>query len=57
LSADVKASNRAEFPETAKIVDRFRAVFGPGVRLIWAEENGKTIGKVPESVQNRDGNA
>lgn len=43
--ADSRASNRAAFPETARMVDELRAVFGPGVALIWAEENGQTIGK------------
>jgi hypothetical protein len=40
-----RAGNRAAFPETAKIVDLFRAEFGDGVQLIYAEENGATIGK------------
>lgn len=48
----VRASNRAEFPETSRIVDKFRAEFGPGVKLVYAEENGKTIGKKPEPATN-----
>lgn len=38
------ASNRAAFPETARIVDDLRAVFGQDVKLVWAEENGRTLG-------------
>ena len=38
------ASNRANFPDTAEIVDRLSAVFGP-VKVLHAVENGKEIGK------------
>lgn len=41
------ADNRAAFPATAAVVDNFRAIFGDGVKLIFAEEGGKTIGKKP----------
>lgn len=41
------ADNRAAFPATALIVDEFRVVFGEGVRLIYSEEGGKTIGRKP----------
>lgn len=40
-----RSSNRAAFPETAKLVDELRGVFGPGVKLVWAEESGLTIGE------------
>lgn len=43
-----RAANRVAFPEASRIVDEFRRVFGPGVRLIWWSENGLTIGKIPE---------
>ncbi len=47
-----KADNRASFPFTASVVDELREIFGPGVRVQWAEENGKTIGtRGPEGVQ------
>lgn len=47
-----RSSNRAAFPETAKLVDELRDVFGPGVKLVWAEENGRTIGeKGPDGVE------
>jgi len=36
---------RAEFPESAAAADMFRELFGPGVRLVYAEENGKTVGR------------
>ena len=36
---------REEFPQTAKIVDLFRKHFGAGVKVRWAEENGKTVGR------------
>ena len=43
--------NRAAFPETARIVDELRDIFGPGVKLIWDQENGREIGKkMPEGV-------
>jgi len=37
--------NRRNFPLTAALLDEFRAVFGSGVKLIWARENGREIGK------------
>lgn len=40
-----RADNRSAFPETAKIVDAFREQFGSDVRLLYAEEGGKTVGK------------
>lgn len=36
------ASNRALMPATAEIVDESREIFGAGVTLNWAQENGKT---------------
>lgn len=36
---------RAEFPLSAESADLFRDLFGDGVRLVYAEENGKTIGR------------
>lgn len=41
------ANNRAAFPATAAIVDAFRAEFGDGVKLIHAEEGGRTVGRKP----------
>lgn len=40
-----RQSNRAAFPETASLVDELRDVFGPGVKLVWADENGRQIGQ------------
>jgi hypothetical protein len=37
--------NRAAFPGTAEAIDNLRAVFGPGVKLLHATENGRSIGK------------
>lgn len=37
--------NRERMPETAALVDAWRAVFGPGLRLLWARENGIEVGK------------
>lgn len=39
------AQNRQKFPFAAQIVDELRAEFGAGVTLVYAEENGQTIGK------------
>lgn len=51
-SDDSKAQNRASFPFTASVVDALREVFGPGVRVQWAKENGFTIGeRGPDGVQ------
>ena len=29
----------------AAVLDHYRKLFGPDVKLLWAEENGQTIGK------------
>lgn len=47
---DERATNRASFPEAARVVDEFRSVFGQGAKLLWWQENGKTIGQVPDDV-------
>lgn len=41
------AKNRAEFPATAQILDEFRKEFGDGVKLLYAVEAGREIGKKP----------
>ena len=43
--------NRREFPETAKMIDEFRRVFGP-VKVRWAVENGKVIGNIPPDAES-----
>lgn len=41
------AKNRAEFPAAAAILDEFRQVFGNKVKLVYASEAGREIGKRP----------
>jgi hypothetical protein len=42
---------RERFPQTAAIVDEYRAVFGPGVKVKWIKEAGVEMGrKGPEGV-------
>jgi hypothetical protein len=41
---DRAAQMRADFPQMAKVVDDYRAVFGD-VRVKWLMENGKEVGK------------
>lgn len=41
---DRREQNRRAFPDTAEIVDRLSAVFGP-VKVLHAVESGKEIGK------------
>lgn len=38
------AANRAAMPETARIVDAFRAAFGPGVIVLYAKEGEVEVG-------------
>jgi hypothetical protein len=38
--------NRADFPMAAMLLDELKKHFGEGVKLVYASENGKTIGKV-----------
>jgi hypothetical protein len=51
-SGIARADNRANFPATARLLDEFKKEFGDDqVKLIFAEEGGKTIGKkLPEPV-------
>lgn len=42
-----RSDNRAAFPATAAVVDEFRAAFGTDVKLVFAEEGGRTIGRKP----------
>lgn len=42
------AANRANFPYAAGVMDELRKQFGPGVRLVYAEENGQTLGRKPD---------
>ncbi len=39
-----RARNRAAFPKTAAIFDHWNALF-PGCRLLWAEEDGRELGR------------
>lgn len=48
-------ANRAAMPETAAIVADYRRVFGAGVRLLWAVENGRELGRGPRSGGLTDG--
>lgn len=41
-----RENNRRDFPTMAKVRDQFDAIFGP-CKTIWAEENGKIIGRKP----------
>ena len=43
--------NRSEFPNAAAIVDEFKKHFGDGVKLLYAAENGKSIGN-PSAGEN-----
>lgn len=45
----VAEKNRRDFPAMSKFLDHFTPVFGP-CRVIYAEESGKSIGKLPEGV-------
>lgn len=45
MSQDKAAANRALFPHAAQVVDEMRSVFGPGVRLEYAAEGGREVGR------------
>ena len=46
--------NRADFPFATGVIDALRAEFGPGVRLVYAEENGRTLGRKPDDSKFRN---
>lgn len=39
---------RERMPFTSLIVDRYREIFGPGIKVIWAKEGDFEVGKIPE---------
>lgn len=43
-------ANRARFPEFSKVVDEYRAVFGPDVKVLWCREGTEIAGIQPEEV-------
>ena len=47
--------NRAVFPQAAKFLDDFRAVFGEGVKMGYAAENGAEIGSIKRAKFEIDG--
>lgn len=40
---------RENFPKCSSIADEFRAVFGPGVKVLAMSEDGKQIGKFSDN--------
>lgn len=42
---NARERNRADFPHAAQRMDELREVFGEGVRLVWAMEGSKAVGK------------
>lgn len=54
-AAALAAKNRAQMPLTAAVMDEFRAIFGPGCRLVHAVEGSEVRGAPgPEGVQATD---
>lgn len=49
---DARTRNREQFPSAAELMDQF-AEFEP--KLIYAEENGRSIGKKPSTTDSLDG--
>lgn len=44
-----KEKLRQCMPSVSKVVDEFRSIFGPGVRVLWAKEGEFEAGKIPTS--------
>lgn len=42
-----REQNRKDFPFAAARMDEARKLFGDGVKLVWAKENGKSVGNAP----------
>ena len=42
---DAREDNRKTMPDTAELVDKFRAAFGDGVKVLWAQEGDREVGK------------
>lgn len=39
---------RERMPITSLIVDRYRAIFGAGIKVVWAKEGEFEVGKLPQ---------
>jgi hypothetical protein len=51
--SEQRSQNRERFPFAAARVDELRAVFGPGVKLLYASENGDSIGRSTDTLRGR----
>jgi len=52
LTDAAKQKNRDVFPFAAAKLDELRLIFGDTTRIVWAEENGQTVGnKGPDGVR------
>lgn len=47
--------NRSRMPATAREVDAFRAKFGAGVRVLYAQEGDQEIGTQPDHGRSMSG--
>ena len=43
--------NRKDFPQLAGMVDEFRRIFGPDVKLVAGIERGREVGKVDDKLR------
>ncbi|MDP2026432.1 hypothetical protein [Sulfuriferula sp.] len=50
-----REQNRAAFQFAAEKMDELRAVFGAGVKLVWAREGGREIGHRRQDEKNNSG--
>ena len=52
MTEAAKQNNRDAFPFAAAKLDELRLIFGETTRIVWAEENGQTVGnKGPDGVR------
>jgi hypothetical protein len=51
---DQAKANRERMPQTAAIVDAFRAAFGPDVHVLWAREGDAELGERSAVVRSMD---
>lgn len=44
-TCDARSENRRNFPRAAEILDEFRLCFGEQVKITYAQEGGRSVGK------------
>ena len=48
-----RKKNREDFSEVMPFLDDCRKYFGDGIKIIYMEQDGKSVGKKPEEIEGQ----